>query len=62
VMPIRPSMREVDDSLSCYGDNHRHPVNKAVHWLCVPLIIWSLLGMLWAASPGPRSGMPCARC
>jgi len=34
-----------------YGASHRHPTNKSIHWICVPLITWSLLGMLWAASP-----------
>ena len=36
---------------SRYAEYHRNPVNKAIHWVCVPLIVWSLLGMLWAASP-----------
>jgi uncharacterized membrane protein YGL010W len=26
-------------------------VNKAIHWVCVPLIVWSVLGLLWALSP-----------
>ena len=34
-----------------YGEYHRNPTNKVIHWVCVPLIVWSLLGMLWAASP-----------
>jgi uncharacterized membrane protein YGL010W len=44
-------MRRVDRMLDRYGEFHRNPVNKAIHWVCVPLIVWSLLGMLWAASP-----------
>jgi uncharacterized membrane protein YGL010W len=44
-------MRKVDELFSRYGEYHRHPVNKAIHWLCVPLIVWSLLAMLWSASP-----------
>jgi len=34
-----------------YAEYHRNSTNKAVHWVCVPLIVWSVLGMLWAASP-----------
>ena len=34
-----------------YGEFHRNAINKAIHWICVPLIVWSALGMLWAASP-----------
>lgn len=31
-----------------YGESHRHPVNKALHWVCVPLIVLSLVGLLWS--------------
>jgi len=43
--------RTVDRLFDRYGGYHRHPVNKAIHWICVPLIVWSVLGMLWSASP-----------
>jgi uncharacterized membrane protein YGL010W len=42
---------KVDELLRRYGEFHRHPANKAIHWMCVPLIVWSVLGMVWAASP-----------
>jgi len=44
-------MRTVDRLFERYGGYHRHPINKAMHWICVPLIVWSVLGMLWSASP-----------
>ena len=44
-------MRTVDRLFERYGGYHRHPVNKAIHWICVPLIVWSVLGMLCSASP-----------
>lgn len=31
-----------------YGESHRHPINKAIHWVCVPLIMIALLGLVWA--------------
>jgi uncharacterized membrane protein YGL010W len=34
-----------------YGESHRNPTNKAIHWVCVPLITWSVLAALWAWSP-----------
>jgi uncharacterized membrane protein YGL010W len=34
-----------------YALHHRNPVNKAVHWICVPLIVWSLMGLLWSVAP-----------
>ncbi len=30
-----------------YGDSHRNPVNKFIHWICVPLIYLTLFGILW---------------
>jgi uncharacterized membrane protein YGL010W len=43
--------RRVDALFDRYGESHRHPTNKAIHWVCVPLITWSLLALLWVASP-----------
>ena len=44
-------MTRIDALLDRYGESHRHPVNKAIHWICVPLITWSLLAALWAWTP-----------
>jgi uncharacterized membrane protein YGL010W len=35
-----------------YAASHRNPTNKALHWVCVPLIVWSLIGLLWSL-PAP---------
>ena len=43
--------RNVDRLLERYGEFHRNPMNKAIHWVCVPLIVWSVLGALWSVSP-----------
>jgi len=40
-------MRTVQNWLAEYGESHRNPVNKAIHWICVPLIMLSLVGLLW---------------
>ena len=34
--------------LAEYGESHQNPINKLVHWVCVPLIMFSLLGLLWS--------------
>ena len=44
-------MGRVDELFDRYAESHRDPVNKAIHWLCVPLITWSVLAALWAWSP-----------
>ncbi len=31
-----------------YGESHQNPVNKGLHWVCVPAIVLSLLALLWA--------------
>lgn len=45
-------MKPLDVWLQEYGESHRNPVNKALHWVCVPLIVFSLLGMLRAVPVG----------
>jgi uncharacterized membrane protein YGL010W len=39
-------MPRIDELLDEYGESHKHPVNKLIHWICVPLIVWSLLGLI----------------
>jgi len=34
--------------LAEYGESHQNPTNKRVHWICVPLIMFSILGLLWS--------------
>jgi uncharacterized membrane protein YGL010W len=43
-------LRKVESLFERYGESHRDPVNKAIHWICVPLITWSVLAALWAWS------------
>lgn len=44
------SMREVDRLLAHYGESHRNPTNERIHLVCIPLILASLVGLMWAAS------------
>lgn len=41
-------MRTVHEWLAEYGESHRHPTNKLLHWICVPVIVLCVLGFLWA--------------
>lgn len=43
--------RPVDRLFERYAEFHRNPANKAIHWICVPLIVWSVLGAIWSLSP-----------
>jgi uncharacterized membrane protein YGL010W len=44
-------MRKVDELFARYAESHQHPANKVIHWVCVPLITWSVLALIWAWSP-----------
>jgi uncharacterized membrane protein YGL010W len=39
-------MRKIDSLLIQYGESHQHSTNKMIHWICVPLIMLSLFGVL----------------
>ncbi|MGZ3725585.1 MAG: Mpo1 family 2-hydroxy fatty acid dioxygenase [Pseudobdellovibrio sp.] len=39
-------MRTLDSYLSEYAESHQHPLNVQLHNICVPAIMWSLLGFL----------------
>ena len=41
-------MINVNDWLDEYAKDHQHPVNQAIHKVCVPLIVLSLAGLLWS--------------
>ncbi len=34
--------------LSEYSRYHVNPLNKKIHWVCVPVIMMTLLGLLWS--------------
>jgi uncharacterized membrane protein YGL010W len=38
--------RRIEALLAEYGESHQNETNKAVHWVCVPLIVWSLIAIL----------------
>ncbi len=40
-------MKTIETWFELYGVSHKNPTNIMIHKLCVPLIMWSLLGMLW---------------
>lgn len=45
-------MKSVHQWLDEYGESHQNPINKAIHWVCVPLIMFTALGILWAIPSG----------
>jgi uncharacterized membrane protein YGL010W len=41
-------MRTMNDWLTAYGESHQNSTNKTIHWICIPLIMLSLLGLLYS--------------
>ncbi len=41
-------MSKIEPLLEEYGLSHQNPVNKVIHWICVPLIVFSIVGLLWS--------------
>ncbi len=39
-------MRTIDEWISEYGESHKNSINKMIHWICVPLIMLSLLALI----------------
>ncbi|WMW82538.1 DUF962 domain-containing protein [Undibacterium cyanobacteriorum] len=44
-------MREVIRLLSHYAESHRNPTNEKIHFVCVPVIVWTVLGLVWSIHP-----------
>jgi len=41
-------MKTINQWLAEYGESHQNPINKTVHWICVPLIFFSVVGLLFS--------------
>tara|TARA_B100001250_G_C19662824_1_gene727897 strand:+ start:89 stop:619 length:531 start_codon:yes stop_codon:yes gene_type:complete len=39
-------MKNIDDWFNEYGESHQNRTNKIIHWICIPLIFWSIIGLL----------------
>jgi uncharacterized membrane protein YGL010W len=41
------SARKIDQLLNEYGESHQNVTNKLIHWICVPAIMFSLMGLFY---------------
>lgn len=41
-------MRTAEQWFSEYGESHQNAVNKAIHWIAVPLIYATVVGLFWS--------------
>jgi uncharacterized membrane protein YGL010W len=44
----RKAARTLAAWLTEYGESHTNPANERLHWICIPLIVLALLGLLTA--------------
>ena len=47
-------MRRIEQWLADYGEHHRNHTNKTLHWIGIPIIVFSLIGLLYLIP------LPCA--
>lgn len=43
--------REIDVLLAKYSESHLNHANELIHFVCVPVIVFSLLGIVWWIHP-----------
>lgn len=41
-------MQKIQSLLDEYSENHQNKTNKLVHWICVPTIFFSIIGLLYS--------------
>ncbi|MGK9117015.1 DUF962 domain-containing protein [Olivibacter jilunii] len=44
---IQTKKRPIDLYFEQYTEHHQHSSNKLIHWICVPLITFSISGLIW---------------
>jgi uncharacterized membrane protein YGL010W len=47
-------MRSFQNWMDEYAQSHQHPTNQIIHKVCVPLIMFSVIGLIWMI-PTPSS-------
>jgi len=39
-------MKTIEEWFDAYGESHQNKTNKIIHWICIPLIFWSIIALL----------------
>ena len=40
--------KSADQWFADYGESHQDGTNETIHWICVPIIFFSVMGLLWS--------------
>jgi uncharacterized membrane protein YGL010W len=51
--------KSADQWFAEYGESHQDDTNELIHWICVPLIFFSVLGFVWTI-PVPDAWLEAA--
>ena len=41
-------IRQIDGLFAKYSESHQNHTNEIIHWICVPLIVFGLFGLIWS--------------
>ncbi len=50
-------MKSLEQWFVEYGVSHQNPINKTIHYICVPSIYFSIIGLLQSIPSGPLSNL-----
>jgi uncharacterized membrane protein YGL010W len=58
VTPMASPRKSADQWFAEYGESHQDDTNELIHWVCVPVIFFCVMGLIWsipvpAALAGP---------
>jgi uncharacterized membrane protein YGL010W len=51
-------MKTANEWFAEYGESHQNPTNKLIHWICVPVIFYCVLGLLYQVPMLPIEQLP----
>lgn len=54
-------MRKIDQLFAEYAESHQNQTNKFIHWVCVPLIFFTIIGFI-SLIPTPHFCAPYFGC
>ncbi len=52
--------RAIDTLLAKYSESHLNHTNEIIHFVCVPVIVFTLLGLVWCIHPLAAVGVTVA--
>jgi uncharacterized membrane protein YGL010W len=54
---LTKDMSKIDELLEEYGESHQNTFNKIMHWICVPAIVFSIVGLFWSIPSTPLTNL-----